>query len=592
MTSTTYSNSKFKQGLSVFLWTLKTNRVVLIVYVSILAFFGVFNFATGAVNETGFSDGFMMFETYFTSLIIGLIVSIRAFSYLHSKRQTDLVGSMPVSRRTMFFSRMIAAAVIAGVPLIAVNFVIQVLFRTPHQGYDEMFLGSYYTPLSFLYPFVGLFANIALFGLLSVCCGKTSEKIVSFAGINIAAPFAVYSLMILPAMMLMGYSVDVNPITVLILSPAFSFLYFNVIYWLIFSAVCVVLSFFLIKNRKAESAQSHFAYKFPLVAIKVLVSFSAGVISGFVMALMNQGESNMDYVLFWTGMIFGSFLAHLIIQLIFNHGTKGFLKGLIPYGAMLLCFVIFFTSLNFGFFGYESFVPDAKDVKSVSFTGNIPCYVDGVNIMQNEITDKKIINKAIAAHKQSISRIDEYKHSKMFSRSRVNYLNERGPVYSEVLEDAPMRYFITYTMNDGRKITRVYENYYGDDTNIESEIEFLKTEEYKKNTSPVFVCDEKYLVTVDIDTMDDSLTSYNIATKKSGEKCRRLLETFKKEYNKYGYEDESTDYTLYFYYGKMNDAPGEVFDIQITETITVPETFKETIKLIKNDAENTVQAGR
>lgn len=583
MTSTTYSNSKIKQALVIFLWTLKTNRAVIIVYLSILGFFAIINTMIGGVNENGFSEGTMEVETFATAMIIGLIVSIRAFSYLHSKRQTDLVGALPVSRRTMFFSRLFSASVISGVPLLIVFLILQLCY----DGWRLSDYSIFYfdSPITFLKPFLVLIANIAMFGVLSICCGKTSEKIISFAGINIAVPMTIYALTILPATMVMGYTVTIEPAVLLMLSPSFAFIYFKTVYWVIFILACLVLSFFLIKSRKAESAQSHFAYKFPLVAIKVLVSFSAGAATGFMLVMMtSSASSNLDYPLFWIGMLIGSFLAHLIIQLIFNHGVKGFLKGLIPYGAMLLCFAVFFVILNTGFLGYESYVPNVDDIQSVSFTGNNPIYVDGVNILENEVTDKRIIKEAAEAHRQALKNIDIFKASPMFTRSRINYLYT-NEVYSNsyILEEYPTNFFITYTLKDGRKVSRVYSSYYDYYDNNHSEfdnIPFLNTDDYKKNISPVFICDEKYLLTVDIETNDDES---GIAI--FGEKGREILNTFKKEYDKYGIKGNElnlSDYVLEFSYGKENKGTGEVYTIATCETITIPKSYKETIKLIQN----------
>ncbi len=578
MTSTI--SSKLKQCLSIFLWTLKTNRGVIIVYLSILGFFAVTNFALSAASGVLVLYGFMAVETFLTAMIIGLIVSIRSFSYLHSKRQTDLVGSLPVSRRTMFFSRMISAIVISGVPLLTVNLILNLVFGFNYSG---MLIDSDTVSLGFLRTTVILISCIALFGLLSICCGKTSDKIISFAGINLAAPFAFWALTIIPSMMLFGYSVEVNPTLIVSLSPAFSFISFNGIYWLIFTAVCIILSFFLIKNRKAESAQSHFAYKLPLVAIKVLVSFSAGIVTAFVMLAVSSASGGMDSVMFWTGMIIGSFIAHLIVQFIFNHGTKGFLKGLIPYGAMLLCFALFFIVLGTGFFGYESYVPNVDEIKSVNFTGGAPCYIDGVNITAREVTDKKIIKEAVEAHKQALRNTDNYKKQSMLSRSSLSFADEDSEIYSYVLSDEDTTYNITYTLNDGRKVTREYPNYFDDGKVSAATIDFMRTKEYKENASPAFICDEKYLVGVDFDDMDDGMTSYTVDKPGAAEKCRKILKTFKKEYDKYGYRSESSDYTLYFSYGKMNKSAESILDIKITETVSVPKNFKKTIKLLESN---------
>ena len=56
-------------------------------------------------------------------------------------------------------------------------------------------------------------------------------------------------------------------------------------YWLIYTAVLAVASFFMLRKRRAEAAQSGFAYKAPYYVIKLFVSFAAGLLTAIVSAL-------------------------------------------------------------------------------------------------------------------------------------------------------------------------------------------------------------------------------------------------------------------------------------------------------------------
>ena len=54
-------------------------------------------------------------------MLFTLLVSVFMFSYLHKKRSVDMFGALPVSRRTLFFSRYLAGLTILLVPLLLVT---------------------------------------------------------------------------------------------------------------------------------------------------------------------------------------------------------------------------------------------------------------------------------------------------------------------------------------------------------------------------------------------------------------------------------------------------------------------------------------
>lgn len=579
MTSTTCS--KFKLGLSVFLWTLRNNIAVIVIYLSLIAFGAITDTLFGFSVNSKDSGCFLMFlGTLEYALIIGLVISIRSFSYLHNKRQTDMIGSLPVSRRVMYFSKLISASIISLVPMVIVDSVIIIMTQNS-VTFSDIFHSNLDALSLTLNASIMLIACISFFGLMSICCGKTSDKIISFFGVNLAAPVAITILTALPSLLLMGYSFSFNLNLVMFLSPIFSTITWNPIYWLIFTAITVLLSFFLIKKRKSECAQSHFAYKFPLIAVKVLISFSAGIVVALILLLINNlTKSGNDYVSFWIGMIIGSFIAYMIIQLIFARGFSGFLKGLIPYGAMLLCFAIYFTSLSFGFFGYESYVPNIDDVKSVSFNSGDTAYVGGVNILQHEVTDKNIIKEAIDAHKQEIKLRPEFDKSHMLERSAVSIAGSMGNNYSDVFDQfndsENTKYNIVYTLKDGRKIRRSYTNSNDDDSS--KYIAFLHSNDYKENISPLFICDTKYLMSVDLygveyESDDEDEDSYIVYKNKALSVYKTVME----EYKKYGFgNDDFSEYSLIFNYGKSTE------NTPVIANFAIPKTYKKTIKLIND----------
>lgn len=594
MTSTTSFKNSLKHFSAVFLWTLKNNIAVITVYFSLIAFYAVLDTIMGIASkhkELGASS--MFTGTFELALIIGLVICIRSFSYLHSKRQTDMIGSLPISRRTMYFSRLFSSFIISAVPMILVDLFIAVFVVNKIQFGDSELLGINFKIYDFTFKFtLVLLACICLFGLFSICCGRTADKIISFLAINITAPIAVTILMLLPSLLLIGYHINLNADLILFLSPLFAIFHFNTIYWIIFCVILLAGSFFLIKNRKAECAQSHFAYKFPMTAIKILISFSAGIVTALLLLVINVvSNSGNDYISFWIGMIIGSLIAHTIIQLIFGRGFKGFLKGLIPYGAMMLCFAILFTTLSFGFFGYDSYVPKADEVKSVSFNDGQKYYVDGVNILKHETSDKNVIDRTIKAHKVQVMNKDKYSKEHMLKRANFSIFNDL-----DHFDETPDNFIVTYTLKNGSKVTRNYSTLDGE---YYADSKFLFSPEFLENYLPIFICDKKYLVNIgitDYNVEDDSIDwdegEYDTVLKK--EYALKLRETFLKEYKKYGYlpvkDDEENEsyysgYVLTFNYGKGPDKISH--EEYCSSDIHVPKTYKETINLIKKCTNKT-----
>ena len=400
MTSATYSKSSFKQGLAIFRWSVKSYLPLIIVYLSIL----VFDSLTETVGSIGITTligsiddeagslvaslpvAMAIGNVTFLGILFSIIASIMCFGYLHGKRETDMFGSLPVSRRTLFFSRLTTAIAIGAVPMLVILLGLNIF--APQNEINNW--------LNTLNAFLGIAANVTFMGLLSICCGKTSNKIISYLMINGAFPVAVIMLQIMPSSFLSGYTINFHKHLVFALTPVAAYISNMPIYWAAFSVVCGVLCFLLIKRRKSESAQSHFAFRLPYVLIKVIASFAVGVVTAYIFLLSGVDDKykpnlGMEYVKFWAGMLIGSFVAYLIIQIILAHGFKGFAKSLITYGAMIVCFGVFFAILATGALGYNSYVPSADSVKRISFTDNL-----NQDYLENRtVDDRKVIEGAI-----------------------------------------------------------------------------------------------------------------------------------------------------------------------------------------------------
>lgn len=604
MTSTTSCKNSLSQAWSIFKWTLKSSKAVWIIYLSLLAFsgicFAVLNIGVNSlinmmsyslVEATEATTAFtqmtaLYFQAEVTALavIFAFVLAVMGFGYLHNKRMTDMFGAMPISRRTLFFSKWASSIIIPTVPMLLINIPVNLFMPKSavlEEGFNALSGMGIYLGNSFEAIFRGVIAIVAFvsfFGLLSICCGKKSDAIVSTIVIMGAFPVAMALLQILPMSLINGYVADINIDLIFALTPTSATETGPIWYWLLFIGVCLVLSFFLVKIRKSESAQSRFAFRLPFELVKIIVSFGVGITIGYLFLLVLGWNTDRTgcYVAFWCGMILGSIVTHTILQIVLNHGFKGYLKGLISYGVMIGTFAVVFLVLATGFAGYENYVPKAEEVKAVTFTDGASYMVDGKNIVKNNYSeDKKVIEKTINAHK---SICEEYSKSPatMFEMSGTNISgalenffspNAFSTYYDEYDYDNSngiYRIRLTYIMNNGTKVNRIYTaGMFGrdgfdttttnDDTIFnESVYEFVRSNDFVKLTQPIFILDENYCKVAEITVYDDDTDNDRYVKVKDKEQKLELIEAVRKDiladknyvngvYEDYGWID--------FYYG-------------------------------------------
>ena len=245
MTSTT--SSKLKEGRSFFLWSLYTGKTAMIIYLALLTFMCtvVTVFGLGLSLQTSPDHSALVWEgaavitasiTEALAFVFTFVFSIKEFSYLHNKRKTDMFGALPASRRTIFFSKLAAVIVQSTVPMILIMTFLAVMnggkvdgildiIRLTENDFEATNL--WYLTLKI---FVGLVANAVFMGFLSVCCGKTADKVLSYIIINEAYPIVALLLQIMPSSFLLGYSVHFNEWLTCAFSPCTATFSINPIY--------------------------------------------------------------------------------------------------------------------------------------------------------------------------------------------------------------------------------------------------------------------------------------------------------------------------------------------------------------------------
>ncbi|MGN0475719.1 MAG: hypothetical protein ACI4HM_00115 [Ruminococcus sp.] len=554
-----------------------------------------------------------VFECVYIAMIFATVISFIAFSYLHNKRSMDFYGSMPVSRRTQFFGRMVAVVASTFVPLIIVSLIGNgvVLFQDFGGAVNSFLCGT-----------VAILGNIAFIAFIAVCCGTVGHSIVTYILISGVYPVCVLVLSIYPQMVLPGMSAfssygefPVSPVVLSLLSPFIAPLcaygsglienvlntlmsssatstgitvpVFYYVWWVLFTAGLVVASYFLVKKRKSESAQSGFAFVFPSIAIKLLTSVTAGLLMGLVMASISTlpysaGEvSSVSYIiLFCVGIIIGTIIAHIILHLIYHKGMSGFGKWMILYGCEALLSILFFTIVTTGMFGYVTRVPDAEDIKSVEITFNEyadeSISINGKNPEIYSTTDPEKI-KSIIEYQSAVAQDYREEYSGIYT-GRFNSNIETGNMYDVYC------LYISYTTKDGSKITRFYDdtgiiyNNINDISDIQSEINI---DNDKIGKAPLDRCSSLYLSVYNWDEVTNG--GYYITDK---DVIGKIIENYNKDLDilgpsydfNYDMDDKSyidVDGDLYY---KTDNGDIEGYD----EYFEIDDNFKNTMKYLKS----------
>lgn len=429
-----------------------------------------------------------VFECVYVAMLFATVISFIAFSYLHNKRSMDFYGSMPVSRRIQFFGRLTAVVASTIVPLIIVCLIGNgvLLFDNFSGAVSAFFCGT-----------LGILGNIAFIAFIAVCCGTVGHSIVTYILISGAYPICVLVLTLYPQMVLPGMSsftgfgeFPVSPVVLSLLSPFIAPIcaygpgfivslttmtsvgFSNIIsapisyyiWWTLFTAGLVVASYFLVKKRKSESAQSGFAFVFPSVAIKFLTSVTAGLVMGMILASVstlpyssNEIGSVAYILLFCVGIIVGTIISHIILHLIYHKGMSGFGKWMILYGCEALAAIGFFFIVTTGMFGYVTRVPDAEDIKKVevSFNGYINDYnyvtINGKNPYIYSTKDPENI-KAIIEYHSAVAQEYEDEYSGLYT----SVWDDRYDVSYDTYNGDGL--YLRYTDKNGNTVTRAYEN--------------------------------------------------------------------------------------------------------------------------------------
>lgn len=618
MTSTTSYNSKTHQFFSMYLWSMRKNLATIIVYSLFLLFsfplLLLFYNTLTAANIMDRMDFLLDMNATVYPIIYGcililftLLVSVFMFSYLHKKRSVDMFGALPMSRRTLFFSRYLAGLTILLVPLLIATGVC-VLLCLPHTQAIWALLNA------MLCLVFSTIVSYTFTAFIAVCCGTTADTVISVLAINGLYPAAVGICQLMSTSILPGVITEFNPS--LVVYTAFSpyvtgitsaitgtaryngTYIFNMpsqlLWWFILAAACFAGCVILSRRRKAESAQAGFAFRLPAVVVRFIACVTVGLLFGLIFGSVSTGIRDVNvmqhHLWFVVGLVVGSLITHTVVTFIYNRGVKGFLKSLISYGVLLAIVLAGYSVIVTGLFGCDVYVPKADEVKSVRFVVN-----DSVNDSTNnngmvfgaaQFEDKEQIKEVVGLHSDIIKDLRE-KVGYPYTLYAGNISYGEGDIGDYDLS----KISIEYTLQNGSKVLREYKVGQFDQKAISGVVQkLMSTEEYKKQTNALFALennDMTYMTAYSNGIYSDDEEVAGVATADSvtitdRSQLTELSAALRQDILK----DEN--YGIYSYNAYTAKGMGvvqltvnyQIKDNVYQEQLTVPETYKRSWEVL------------
>ena len=575
MTRTTSTKNSFRLGLTVLLHELKQRKTLLIVYAIIAAFMTTVILSLSVVTYQQTADFYSIYgaaayepvnglqsfhvlaavAVFLLTSIFTIIFTMRIFSYLHNKRLADRINPMPIPSGVLFIGKSLAAFAASVIP--ALFFIGIICLITAFSGAS---VNSEVISLFWQIP-MGSIACISFYGLMAVCCGGTANTVLSFLGICFAYPVSAFIIKGMIEAFFFGVPNDIYGQHFLLkaLNPLAAYDGVNIIYWAIFTLCCFALSVWLLRRRKAEHAQTSFAFRLPCYVVEILITFIAGMLLGIMFG--SYAVLGSAFAGFVFGMILGGGTAFVISHIILFRGFNSILKSLIGFGAVTVLAIAFTGFCCLTSDNYALYMPNAEDIVSVGYInfGDGSLYDKSVGDISHLINDsaddfkeESEINSVYNAHQKIVNGFEKCDTKTKFQS--VTPFSFRSLLYSLIGESS--RYSIAYKLKDGSTVTRFYDSDKLLNLSLDSYYEYNDYSYYYDYYYDVFPIEkledtktyaQKYseVGRLNADDLEDIDIYINncMFTIKSGDDVKKLFEAFKKDYLENG-KSEAMGYSL------------------------------------------------
>jgi ABC-2 type transport system permease protein len=416
------------------------------------------------------------------------------FSYLNSKKNLDVYHALPIKRRDLYFTTLLASFAIILIPYTLVYIIGNVYYFSVIPDVDMILLIKQYyfsvaltlsivTPILFAMMNTGTGVDGLLYGLL----------------LHIIPSILYGAYVTFGSAVLLGFSVADPSLFLLYASPIWAIfeLTFNTtrifpnpilisLYWIAFGLITSWIVLYYYQIRRSEKAEEPFTNKwfFPVIS-----SFFTFIVQFFLYsAFITLSGRGLDFrtLIF---PFFLTFVMYLILDVIANRGFKHLIRGIINFAIIgTLSLSTFTFGTLFDGFGYITRVPNASNVEKVeleyydpySFLYQSYYYDQSTFPIQKMYTEAEDIATIIDAHKTILEGFKENDYKKWDGYSPLE--STPRSMLDSALYPQSSSVEIVYYLTSGAKVARSYTVPFGWTTDL---MNLVDSENVFKNRYPM-----------------------------------------------------------------------------------------------------------
>ena len=477
-----FNKAIYKSTVKRYIWGSVLYFILLFMLTGMIIFFDVdINNSIRTMERQGHAlilDDVYLFFPQFIAYFVPTVVALLIFRFVHSKKTSVFVHSLPVSRTANYISSTLAGLTLMAVPVI-LNGIILILMSL--FGYGKFFdvsscfiwMGINLTTLFFMFSasaFSAMLTGNSFSMVVINALVHSIDLIFAAAFSGLASTFIygyfdtnqlLYSVMewnFVPYLIEMSNNISRN--------ATFDTLRFIILF--ISSVLLYALGLLFYKKRKMETAEDVAAFKCLNPIYKYLVTFTAslGVFALFCYTINKTPMLPILVTLITSIVVY--FGAEMLLKKTFKvwRTYKGYLVFLLGFTLMILFFA--YTS----FFGYESRIPKLENVEEVAVYDFY---------YQNEepySSSADIIKYAASVHKE------------LTEKEKIYTVKDYDYSYDTALH-------IKYKLKNGKIISRRYPVFNKTATEVMETL--YKSKDYKLKHSSIFRNDVAKIYQISLD---------------------------------------------------------------------------------------------
>ncbi len=411
----------------------------------------------------------LLYSATIFSYIVPAVVAFLVYKYVHSKKQSIFVHSLPVTRKEVYVSSTLGALTLMAVPVLLNGIFIMLKAGSFSAGaiwaaytlfvvFVLMGFAAFAAMLTgtgwIIFAIFGIYEGI--FPFIGLCYEEIMDIFAfGYGGYNSPVSNLLISLNIMNFMGAIPNHID-SIIEGSATLETFSALTVSAAVFTVLAVVLYILAYLLYKKRNMEKCEDVAPYKIlnPIFKYMMTIAVTVFVFIGFV--------GGLDGGVLYSGVMAFIFsaVAYFGTEMILRKKIKVWdsYKGFVVFTVIA---AVFFSYMGFSdVFGYETYVPEKTEIEAVYLSGE---HTYNARYVKNEV----VIDQAIVLHKE--------------------LMKTEGKVYNYSENEWPMNIYIRYKLNDGEIVSRCYRLPRSETVEIFKKL--YENDEYKKAQYFVFSVD-------------------------------------------------------------------------------------------------------